>query len=102
MEILEILRKYLNVRYVYEEGSTITGGGQMAEDREVRMPEDIAAIPVELLETLEEAIEIVDMEMMNAVIAQIRAYNFPLADALLQLMNNFDYDEILALIQGSE
>ncbi len=60
--------------------------------------EEIAAIPDGLAVTLKEAVEIGDMEIMSEVIVQIRAYNVSMADALEQLMNNFEYDEILALI----
>ncbi len=40
--------------------------------------------------------------MVNAIIVQIRTYNASLADVLTQLMNNFEYDEILALVQNTE
>ncbi len=40
--------------------------------------------------------------MVNAIIVQIRAYNASLADALTQVMNNFEYDEILTLVQNTE
>jgi len=107
---MRFLRKYGNiwgVRYVYEEEreaeeKASPSGMDKAEVTETRASEDIAMIPAELVATLEEAVEIADMEMMSEVIAQIRGYDVSLAEALAQLMNNFEYDGILALLQKTE
>ncbi|MDM8516599.1 ATP-binding protein [Desulfobacterales bacterium HSG16] len=64
--------------------------------------DDISMVPAELLAMLEEAVEIADPEMMNDVINQIRDLNLLLADALVLLMNDFDYDRMLALVKKTE
>ncbi len=102
IEIFEMMEKHLRVRYVYKEEQEAEDRRQRAEDRERWTPEDIAAIPAELIATLEDALEIADLEIVNKVIVKIRAYNISLADALAHLAKNFEYDEILALTQKTE
>ncbi|MCP4348575.1 MAG: response regulator [Desulfobacterales bacterium] len=103
IEIFEMMQKHLEIRYIYEEEhkaeSRAEERRQKAEDREKWTPEDIAAIPAELTAKLKEALEIADLEVLNKVISEIRPYNAPLADALTRLAKDFEYDEILALIQ---
>ncbi len=94
-EIFEKMEKHLGVRYVYEESRKVTAGREQSEGRETWTSTDLAAIPAGLVATLEGAVEIADMEMVNAVIAQIRSYNASLADALAQLADNFEYEQIL-------
>ncbi|MCP4397147.1 MAG: transporter substrate-binding domain-containing protein [bacterium] len=94
-EIFEKMEKHLGVRYVYEESRKVTAGRQQSEGRETWTSTDLAAIPAGLVETLEGVVEIADLEMVNAVIAQIRPYNASLADALAQLADNFEYEQIL-------
>ncbi len=59
-------------------------------------------MPSELVDTLEEAAKFCDLMTMNEVLPEIRRHNAPLADALAQLADNFEYDKILALIQRGE
>ncbi len=98
-DIFEKMQKHLGIRYMYEDEQKAEDRKQKAEDRENRTSEDITMIPAELLVTLEEATEMTDPEMISEVTAQISAYNVSLADTLVQLVNDFDYDGILALIQ---
>ncbi len=74
-------------------------GWVKAEGRERWTPEDLAAIPTDLLTTLEEAVEIADIDMLNTIIIKISGYHASIADALLELANNFEYDEMLILLQ---
>ena len=98
-EIFDMLHKHLGVRFVYEESSKVADSRQFTQED---LQAAIAALPSELVDTLEEAAKFCDMMIMNEVLPEIRRHNAPLADALAQLADNFEYDEILTLIQRGE
>ena len=56
-------------------------------------------MPSEWLETLEQGAVEADLNMLSSTIAKIRKRDAALANALTRLIDNFEYDEILALIQ---
>jgi CheY-like chemotaxis protein len=104
-EIFGKMQEYLGIRYVYEESSKVadskvTGGRQRAEN--VLTPEALAALPAEWLEALEQGAEQADLLLLSNVIEQIREQDARLADALAQLAEDFEYDEILKLLQAKE
>ncbi len=66
------------------------------------MPEALTALPAEWLETLKQGARRADFILLSSVIAQIRAQDARLAGVLAQLAEDFEYDEILALIQAEE
>ena len=59
----------------------------------------VAALPAEWLAALKQAAEETDVEALFEVIEQIRERDAAVADALARLAEDFEYDEILALIQ---
>ena len=65
----------------------------------VLTPEALAALPAEWLADLKQGAEEIDPEMLSSVIEQIRGRDAALADALARLVEDFEYDEILTLIQ---
>jgi len=102
-DIFETISKHIGVRYVYQED------GKLAELRQRRKKSNIEALkceiellPPELLTRLEEATELSDMEMIDQVVTEIRRHHAKLADELAGLLNNFQYDKILALVQESK
>ncbi len=98
-----MLRTYLGIRFVYEEETQLTHDHQQSTLKEVLTPEALSALPVEWLTTLKEGAEFVDLTMLTSVIDQIRERgDTRLADALQRLTDDFEYDEILALIQAKE
>lgn len=109
-ELFELMSRLLDVRFVYERGEgqqvkderpfDSAQGKQKAED--VLTPEALAALSVEWLAQLQKGAEEADPDMLTEVIEQIRPHNVGLADLLAQLVDAFEYDEILALVQHTD
>jgi len=57
-------------------------------------------LPAEWLATLKQGALQADLILLSNVIEQIRGHDAVLADALARLAENFEYDEILALLQN--
>ncbi|MCP4405066.1 MAG: response regulator [bacterium] len=100
-ELFELMSTHIGVRFVYEETPKAEDGRQETESREVLAPEALAALPAEWLATLKQGAEETDVEVLFEVIEKIRERDAALADALGQLAEDFEYDEILTLIQGT-
>ncbi len=91
-EIFEMMRKHLDVRFMYEEKKQSTIDA-------VLTVEALAELPGELLENLEEAVTILDMETVAQIIEQIRQNNAPLADALQELAKQYRFDVLQELFE---
>ncbi len=65
----------------------------------VLTPEALAALPADWLAILKQGAQETDIEMLFEVIEQIRQHNTVVADVLAQVTNDFEYDEILRVIQ---
>jgi hypothetical protein len=109
-DIFDLLHKHLGIRYIYEEvekskGEHLFG---LAQDRlqskikDVLTPTVLTALPPNVITNLEHAVSRSDMELINALIDEIRYYNATVADALAYLANEFNYDEILRIIQKAK
>jgi CheY-like chemotaxis protein len=98
-DILYALTHHLGARFVYEELER--------EAREDTVPPDVleaalAETPPEWLAGLNRATVEGDIECMETLIEQIEAQNTDLAGALTRLAYNFEYEEILTLIQQAQ
>ncbi len=109
-ELFELMSKHIGVRFVYEERqkskvpSTLlrTGFSRKSEEEVVVIPEALAALPAEWLAALKQGAEGADVEVLFEVIEQIRERDAAIADALARLVEDFAYDEMLALLQQIE
>ncbi len=97
IELFELMSKHIGVNFVYEEDERHT-----VEDERQTVEEGLTALPAEWLATLKLGAEEVDVKVLFEVIEQIRGRDAALADALAQLAHDFEYDEILAVIQQIE
>ncbi len=108
-----MLHTHIGVRFVYEGGGSSNTGGPFWEDKnstldslreveDILTPEVVAALPVEWMIQLKQGAEAVDVELLFSVIEQIRGHHAALADALAQLVENFEYDEVLALLPQAD
>ena len=70
-------------------------------DQNVLTPSALAALPDEIRIGLQQAVEMIDIEMTNSIIEQIRQQNAPLADALAELMKNFRFDVLQKLFEAT-
>ncbi|MGD9007118.1 MAG: transporter substrate-binding domain-containing protein [Desulfobacteraceae bacterium] len=100
-EIFEMIKKHLGVRYVYDEKNERLEPAAPRKMYDERLIAFIDDLPVELMVRLKEATEIGDAAEIDEVIEEIRTKNVQLAEAFSALAENFAYDDILALADGS-
>lgn len=94
-EIFATLHKHLGVRYIYDEPESVPEPTQI----EAPTPEALAALPADWLTALEKATIECDLELILSQIEQIRDRDRSLGSALAALANEFQFNEILALIR---
>jgi signal transduction histidine kinase/DNA-binding response OmpR family regulator len=92
-EILDALTRHLGVRFIYEEDMTSTA--HVSLDAAA-----LAALPSEMLNSLEQALTRIDLDAVNRVIEAIRIHNPSLADALTPLAKDLQFGRILQLIRA--
>jgi signal transduction histidine kinase len=95
-DIFDMMHKHIGVRYIYDEP---TLSSATVAHEEALTPDALAALPASLLASLEEAVEGSDMELMEQALAQISRHNPALAKQLTTKADEFEYDEILELIE---
>jgi PAS domain S-box-containing protein len=94
-EIFATLHKHLGVRYIYDEPEGVPKSTQI----HAPTPEALAALPEDWLAALEKATIECDLELILCQIEQIRDRNDSLASALAALANEFQFNQILAIIR---
>ncbi|MCP4403491.1 MAG: response regulator [bacterium] len=101
-ELFKLMSTHIGVKFVYGdvERQKVQSEGQ--KTKETLTPEALAALPDEWVTNLKQGAEEVDVELLFSVIEQIRDRDATLADALARLAEDFEYDEILALIQQTK
>ncbi len=103
-EIYAALEKHLGVRFVYaDEGISPFGPARAPApsetDSELEIAVKLAALAPDLVIELEREVIRADMRRINERIDQIRALDEELAAGLDELAENFEHEQILALIQ---
>ncbi len=108
-EVFDLMQRHLGVRFVYEEEKklTISNPFDYAQDRlqstieTVLTPAALTTLPAEWLDILKQGARRADFLLLSNVIEEIRVQDARLADALTQLAEDFEYDQILNLIEGT-
>ncbi len=90
IEVLEILIKYLDVRFVY--------AGDVVEEETESLQSALMAVPPQWLADLRRATIAGDLDGMATSIERIRGQHAVLADRLAKLAYDFEHDAILRLI----
>ena len=98
-DIFDAMHKYLNIQFVYDETDQENDDSRKRTDR-TRLREEMATLPYDWRKEFQEAVVALDTELMNAQIDQIRTQHSWLAAVLSSMIDNFDYDRVLALLQG--
>ncbi len=93
-ELFELMSKHIGVRFVYEEDKQSS-----IDNLQSTIDNALVALPAEWLANLKQGAEEVDVELLFSVIEQIRGRDAALAAALTRLVEDFEYDGILAIIQ---
>jgi CheY-like chemotaxis protein/anti-sigma regulatory factor (Ser/Thr protein kinase) len=107
IEIFDMLHKYLGVRFLYDAGNPYDARNPSRQGKTLMFekaltPETLAALPSKYLATLEHGARETNTTLLFEVIEQIRQHNAEFAEVLARLADNFEYDEILAVIQQTK
>jgi predicted ATPase/signal transduction histidine kinase/CheY-like chemotaxis protein/tRNA A-37 threonylcarbamoyl transferase component Bud32 len=97
-EIFDSMSKHIGVRYVYEDSGQSDGSIALDGEANILTAAAFAALPVEWVANLQQAIPQGDLELIATIVEQIRTQNAPLAEAIEGCIDNFEYDKVLALI----
>ncbi len=97
-DIFDAMNKHLGVRYIYEDNQTSTTSTEA--ERSELTPASLATLSPDLLANLRQAILELDLQSLLNFIKQIP--NPTLANALTELANRFQYDQLLGLIEQAE
>jgi signal transduction histidine kinase/ligand-binding sensor domain-containing protein/CheY-like chemotaxis protein len=98
-EFLDLMQHHLGVRFVYAEPVFPQAEAVHEKDHFQLSPAALRDLPIELLERLEIATIRVKMAVVNDILAEIRTIDAPVAAALTQLANDFDYARITNLVK---
>ena len=93
-EIFDILHRHIGVEFIYEEVEPIAPLTSIT-------PDALVALPSLLLDELEETAVKMNVEQVDAIICEIRAIDTELANSLHHLATDFEYMEIVTLIQAT-
>jgi PAS domain S-box-containing protein len=95
-EIFDSLNKHLGVRYIYSELKEET----QVKESLVLTAEDLAILPPDWLESFQQAAMQLDMDLLLNMINQIQEQHQSLAKALADMVNQYKFEELLALTQA--
>lgn len=99
-ELLATMQRHLGVRYVYQAEAPEAEAAPAAKPSESVLQKELAVLSVTLRQRLIEATELGDLELIDSTIAEIRQQQPVLAEALAQLAHQFEYDQLLRLLQA--
>jgi len=97
IEIFQMLSKHLGLRYIYDNAKA--SAALEIHDRPVLALENLAIVPADLRNQLTEANEFADMRHIKVVLEEIQTYDMDLSLALQGLVNDFEYDYLLKLLE---
>jgi len=101
--IFESLNRHLNIKFVYEEDNNERTSQSTGEQTlETLAPKAFEDIPEELVLQLEQESKMGYAENIKNTIELIRSHNNELADTLMIMVDNYDYEKIIEKIQMVE
>jgi len=95
-ELFETVGKALDIKYIYENDTPYANGKYINNDDAII--EDIANLPDSLVLKMLDAIAVADLDMLVKLINTIELDNPELAQRLMALANNYDYDYLQKVI----
>jgi CheY-like chemotaxis protein len=96
-DLFQMMSRHIGVQFVYETPDDLPAPPDETEN--TLTPEMMARLSPDDLTRLTEAIELSDIELANQIIDDIRPSQPELAEMLSRLINNFEYEAILAAIE---
>lgn len=97
-DIFALLEKHLGLRFIYEQEAPSHTDQAVLLDADT-LAAAITDVPSEMLQELAQATKQLDINLMLRIIPRIRVHHPLVADMLEPLARNFDYEQILAVIQ---
>ncbi|MES0447263.1 MAG: ATP-binding protein, partial [Desulfobacterales bacterium] len=97
-DIVEMVQKHLNVKFLYEAHETPAEDANLKTDKLRLTPSDFDALPKETVMKFKTSVEALEMDMALNVIEEIREQNKPLADALQKLAEEYRFDTLQKLL----
>ncbi len=100
-ELFDVIHQHLGVQYVYEEpeqGRNVTAL-QKPSLENILTPEVLAALPLDVLRSLEQAAAQGHVRMVDQAVEAIRPHNTAVSDALAVLAKEYKYKDIWKMIQ---
>jgi signal transduction histidine kinase/FixJ family two-component response regulator len=94
--IFEKITQHLGVQFEYAELESVHG----SEESAVLTPAALAGLPTDLVASLRQAVLMADIDQVKALIGQIRDRDAALAERLRYLAENFQIDQLHALVQS--
>ena len=95
IDIIAALTKHLGVRFVYEAESPPAGGAPQLKAA------DLADLPAELLNMLEQALVRLDIDAVSRAVEAIRDHHPSQSDALGAMARDLQYGRILRMIRAA-
>jgi signal transduction histidine kinase/DNA-binding NarL/FixJ family response regulator len=99
-EIFEVMAKHLGLQYVYEEAPVAPYPGGQTEAQVT--PQQLAALPADLLRRLYDAVVALDTERILALIEQIKTIDAHMARALDACVKKFALSSLLDTLEKIE
>jgi PAS domain S-box-containing protein len=100
-ELFEIIGRLTGAEYVYEE----TGGGEKASeasDDKALMRKSIAALPLDLVGQLRDAVESADLDRLNDLAKHLITDNPTLAQRIQEMAARYEYEALIELFSQGE
>jgi CheY-like chemotaxis protein/anti-sigma regulatory factor (Ser/Thr protein kinase) len=97
-EIFELMKKYLGVRYLYEEKEPYEKVKRLKIDEE-QMVKAIDSLSAELRADIKKAAEAIDIDRAMVIVSRIRERDQAWADALAELLNSYRFDTLQKLFE---
>lgn len=102
-DIFHKLQQHLGVEYIYEAHATTAARKSAACGLSAgEIKSAVAGLPRRVVDELKTAIELSDMDKMDQTVAAIAVDHAALAKGLKALVDTFQFDRLLAFLDGSE
>ncbi|MDM8554573.1 ATP-binding protein [Desulfococcaceae bacterium HSG7] len=96
--VFDLMTRHSDIRFVYENEKT-NSETQRAERKKTLTPESLASLPDDVFGEFRKAALIADLAAAMRLCERIRSEDKPLADALAELVSNFQFDTLQKLLE---
>lgn len=99
-DIFEMLQRHLGVHFKYADAINDNDEGEPTKEIEGLTSETLASLPQAWIQDLRQAVAILDVNSVTAVIEQIRPHDAALAAALARAVRQYRFDRLQALLDA--